>query len=117
MPLALHVLEQQTLDQRMARRIALLQMPLPPALQIKQIILHAKLLPPPLLMLSAMRVTLERLGLLMVPPTVLLVLPSLVPMPQQMPSLSPARLPLTLVSQREDVLRPHQRRLLVLLVP
>ena len=65
MPLALHVLEQQTLDQRMARRIALLQMPLPPALQIKQIILHAKLLPPPLLMLSAMRVTLERLELLM----------------------------------------------------
>jgi len=70
MPVALHVLEQQTLDQRMARRIALLHLPLPPALQIKQIVLHAKLLPPPLLMLSAMRVTLEHSDLLMVPPSV-----------------------------------------------
>jgi hypothetical protein len=62
MPVALHVLEQQTLDQPMARRIALLYLPLPPALQIKQIILHAKFLPLPLLMLSAMRVMLKLLG-------------------------------------------------------
>ena len=34
-PLALHVLEQHPLDQRMALPIALLYLPLPPALQIK----------------------------------------------------------------------------------
>jgi hypothetical protein len=42
MPAALRVLEQQTLDQPMDRRIALLYLPLPPALATKQMAaLHA----------------------------------------------------------------------------
>ena len=70
MPVALHVQEQQTLDQPMAQRIAWLYRPLAPALAIKQVFLHAKFLPLPLLMRSAMRVMLARSGLLTVPLTV-----------------------------------------------